>query len=64
MKKMKAMEIIRAARDTADNAICCYSGGNAERILKLAWEKVRAKNTLLRVKYDEQEKRTDRRRKT
>lgn len=53
MKKLKSTEIIKHAQTTADKFICWVGGGNAERILKLAWEKVKAKNTLLKEKYKE-----------
>ena len=51
MKKLKSVEIIRSAQAMADKSVCCYGAESAERVLKKAWEKVRAKNVLLKEKY-------------
>ncbi len=56
MKKLKAQEIVNAAQAAADNYVCCCGGESAEKVLKLAYEKVKAKNDLLREKYQETEK--------
>ena len=56
MKKLKSQEIIRQARALADSCICWHGAESAERILKKAWEKVRAKNVLLKLKYKENKK--------
>ncbi len=53
MKKLKAYEIVDGARKAADRYTCYFGGMNAERILKLAHEKVKAKNDLLKIKYKE-----------
>jgi len=51
MKKLKSGEIVTKAQTLADSCICCYGAESAERLLKKAWEKVRAKNVLLKLKY-------------
>ncbi|MCK5607947.1 hypothetical protein KAR91_39065 [Candidatus Pacearchaeota archaeon] len=56
MKKMKTPAIIQQAKFFADNATSYCGGENAERILKLAYEKVKAKNEFLRSKYDDKQK--------
>lgn len=56
MKRMKSTQIISEAQTIADRYTCSCGGDNAERILKLAWEKVKAKNDLLKKKYEEIEK--------
>ena len=53
MKKKKIQEIITMAQSTADKFTCHLGAENAERVLKLAHEKVKAKNDLLRKKYKE-----------
>lgn len=50
---MKSQEIVEAAQTVADNYMCICGRDNAERILKLAYEKVKAKNVLLAEKYKE-----------
>jgi len=56
MKKLKPQEAIQKAQQIADKYTCSYGGFNAERILKLAWEKVRAKNKLLKEKYGDRKR--------
>ncbi len=56
MKNLKSYEIVDEARKAADKFTCQLGGHNAERVLKLAYEKVKAKNDLLKIKYKEIEK--------
>lgn len=53
---MKSQEIVEAAQTVADNYVCICGRENAERILKLAWEKVKVKNVLLQEKYGEEKR--------
>lgn len=50
MKKLKSQEIINAASKTAETFIAHYGIIAAERVLRLAVEKVRAKLNLLSQK--------------
>lgn len=53
MKKLKTQEIVDEARKAAERYTCQLGGHNAERVLRLAYQKVKAKNDLLREKYKE-----------
>lgn len=52
MKKFKIAEIIEKANQLAENRICHHGIDNAERIVKLALEKIRAQKMLLEKKYE------------
>ena len=56
MKNLKSHEIVDEARKAADKFTCQLGGHNAERILKLAYQKVKAKNDILKIKYEETKK--------
>lgn len=49
----KATEVGAQATRIAEHYTCLLGGANAERILKLAYEKVKVKNVLLQEKYKE-----------
>lgn len=51
LRKYKAREICEEAQRLSDFIIGTHSMRNAERILKLAWEKTKAKKQLLEKKY-------------
>ncbi len=53
MKPLTAAELSPAATRAADKYTGYFGGASAERMLKLAYEIVRAKNVLLKQKYDE-----------
>ena len=51
MKKLRPSEIIREAESAATRYIACCGVISAEKVLKLAWQKVKARNTILKQKY-------------